>query len=162
MIGHDGFDKKTDPAKATGYDPGAVAAIKNCLMKIGPVYVEVCYRGAEPEEKGGINKYENWEYGSMYYPMWTDDTMASHAVTIVGWDDHYSRELFGENTPPGDGAFLIKNSFGKMGDDSKAGEQSLFREGYLWLSYYDATIQTPATSGSNTWSKAPSTSSLRS
>ena len=145
VVGHDGYDKKTDPSKATGYDPSAVAAIKNCLMKIGPVYVEVCYRGAEPAEKGGINKYENWEYGSMYYPMWTDDTMASHAVTIVGWDDHYSRELFGENTPPGDGAFLIKNSFGKMGDDSKAGEQSLFREGYLWLSYYDATIQTPAT-----------------
>ena len=81
----------------------------------------------------------------MYYPLWSDDTTSTHAVTIVGWDDHYSRSLFGENTPPGDGAFLIKNSFGKMGADSKAGDQSLFREGYFWLSYYDATIQTPAT-----------------
>ena len=81
----------------------------------------------------------------MYYPLWSDDTTSTHAVTIVGWDDHYSRSLFGENTPPGDGAFLIKNSFGKMGEDSKAGDQSLFREGYFWLSYYDATIQTPAT-----------------
>ena len=56
-----------------------------------------------------VNKYENWEYGSMYYPVFTDEYVASHAVTIVGWDDHYSRDLFGENTPPGDGAFLIKN-----------------------------------------------------
>lgn len=145
MVGHDGYSKKTDLAEATVYDPGAVAAIKNCLMKIGPVYTEICYQENEPAEKGGINEYENWEYGSMYYPLWTIDTFPTHAVTIVGWDDHYSRDLFGQSTPPGDGAFLIKNSFGKMGEDSKAGDQSLFREGYFWLSYYDATIQTPAT-----------------
>ena len=145
MVGHDGYSKKTDLAEATVYDPGAVAAIKNCLMTIAPVYIEVAYYPNEPDEKGGVNKYENWEYGSMYYPVFTDEYVASHAVTIVGWDDHYSRDLFGENTPPGDGAFLIKNSFGKMEGDSMAGDQSLFREGYFWLSYYDATIQTPAT-----------------
>ena len=145
MIGHEGYDKNMDPAKAVVYDPAAVATIKNCLMKIGPVYADICYQEDEPANKGGINKYENWEYGSMYHPLWTDDTVAEHAVTIVGWDDHYSRSLFGENIPLGDGAFLIKNSFGKMGEDSKAGDQSLFREGYFWLSYYDATIQTPAT-----------------
>ena len=145
MAGHEGYDKKIDPKEAVVYDPAAVAAIKNCLMTLGPVYAEICYQEDEPAKKGGINMYENWEYGSMYYPLWTDDTTAAHAVTIVGWDDHYSRSLFGENTPPGDGAFLIKNSFGKMGEKSKAGDQSLFREGYFWLSYYDATIQTPAT-----------------
>ena len=145
MIGHDGYDKNMDPTEATVYDPGAVAAIKNCLMTIAPVYIEVAYYPNEPDQKGGVNKYENWEYGSMYYPVFTDEYVASHAVTIVGWDDHYSRDLFGENTPPGDGAFLIKNSFGKMEGDSMAGDQSLFREGYFWLSYYDATIQTPAT-----------------
>ena len=145
MIGHEGYDKEMDPAEAVVYDAGAVAAIKNCLMKIGPVYTEICYIPDEPAEKGGVKEYENWEYGSMYYPLWTDETVAGHAVTIVGWDDHYSRDLFGENTPPGDGAFLVKNSFGKMEADSMAGNQSLFREGYFWLSFYDATIQTPAT-----------------
>ena len=115
MIGHEGYDKEMDPAEAVVYDAGAVAAIKNCLMKIGPVYTEICYMPDEPAEKGGVKEYENWEYGSMYYPLWTDETVAGHAVTIVGWDDHYSRDLFGENTPPGDGAFLVKNSFGKNG-----------------------------------------------
>ena len=149
MRGHEGYDKNIDPAEATVYDPGAVAAIKNCLMTIAPVYIEIAYYPNEPAEKGGINAYENWEYGSMYYPVFSDYYAPSHAVTIVGWDDHYSRTLFGENTPPGDGAFLIKNSFGKTEkgseEDLKAGDQSLFREGYFWLSYYDATIQTPAT-----------------
>ena len=145
MIGHEGYGKNIDPAEAVVYDSGAVDAIKNCLMKIGPVYAEVCHLPDEPAEKGGVKEYENWEYGSMYYPLWTNETVAGHAVTIVGWDDHYSRDLFGENIPPGDGAFLIKNSFGKKDGDSNVGDQSLFRKGYFWLSYYDATIQTPAT-----------------
>ena len=53
MIGHEGYDKEMDPAEAVVYDAGAVAAIKNCLMKIGPVYTEICYMPDEPAEKAG-------------------------------------------------------------------------------------------------------------
>ncbi len=52
-----------------------------------------------------------------------------HYVTCVGWDDDYPAEEFA-GSPPGDGAFLIKNSWGTdWGDD-----------GYFWISYYDANF----------------------
>jgi C1A family cysteine protease len=52
-----------------------------------------------------------------------------HYVTCVGWDDDYPAEEFAES-PPGDGAFLIKNSWGTDWGDA----------GYFWISYYDANF----------------------
>ena len=51
---------------------------------------------------------------------------SNHAVTIVGWDDNYSRNNFAK-TPPGDGAWIIKNSHGT----------SSGKNGYWYVSYYD-------------------------
>ena len=42
------------------------------LFSSVPVYAEVCHLPDEPAEKGGVKEYENWEYGSMYYPLWTN------------------------------------------------------------------------------------------
>ncbi|WP_323736106.1 C1 family peptidase [Methanosphaera sp. ISO3-F5] len=52
-----------------------------------------------------------------------------HSVTIVGWDDNYSRTNFSPN-PPGDGAFIIKNSWG----------ESTGNKGYHYISYYDESL----------------------
>lgn len=52
---------------------------------------------------------------------------ANHAVTIVGWDDDYSRYNFGI-TPPGDGAWIIKNSWG---------QNWKYMGGYYYVSYFD-------------------------
>ncbi len=65
----------------------------------------------------------------------------NHAVTVVGWDDNFSRDNFAQ-TPAGDGAWLIRNSWksgGYYGDSN-----SMTYSGYYWLSYYDATIESTA------------------
>jgi hypothetical protein len=53
----------------------------------------------------------------------------NHEVVAVGWDDNYSAANF-KVRPPGNGAFIVKNSWGKnWGDD-----------GYFHLSYYDKPL----------------------
>ncbi|WP_094227909.1 lectin like domain-containing protein [Methanolobus psychrotolerans] len=71
--------------------------------------------------------YFNSENNSYYY--YDEVLNANHAVTLVGWDDNFDRNKF---TPaaPGNGAFIIKNSWGdNWGED-----------GYFYVSYYDTVM----------------------
>ena len=85
--------------------------------------------------------YANKEY---YYNYKIKST--NHAVTIVGWDDTISRDNFKstdsdgkEYVPEGDGAWLIKNSWGAYNFRTNGG--------YMWISYYDLS----ANSGNATY-----------
>ncbi len=61
----------------------------------------------------------------------SEDKVANHAIAVIGWDDDYSASNFSEkNTPPGDGAWLCKNSWGNTWSEN----------GFFWISYYDATL----------------------
>lgn len=63
-----------------------------------------------------------------YYSNKEVSRFSGHAVTVIGWDDDYSRFNFEDyHRPPADGAWLVKNSWGEDSGD----------EGYLWISYYD-------------------------
>ncbi|RAP49012.1 MAG: hypothetical protein BZ138_08420, partial [Methanosphaera sp. rholeuAM270] len=71
-------------------------------------------------------EYWNPETNSIYYP---DSREIDHILAVVGWDDNYSRENF-LVTPPGDGAWILKNSYGP----------NKYEKGYLYMSYYDKSF----------------------
>lgn len=74
------------------------------------------------------DRYYNHATDAYYSP--TDENNGSyHAVSVVGWDDHYPAENFKQD-PGRNGAWLIKNSWGP--DDCDGG--------YFWLSYADQSI----------------------
>ena len=82
---------------------------------------------------GAVVAYMYWDEpyynsGSHAYYYSGAPTM-NHAITIVGWDDTYSRNNF-PTTPPGDGAFIVRNSWGTYWGDA----------GYFYISYYDTSI----------------------
>jgi C1A family cysteine protease len=72
----------------------------------------------------GYNNSETFAYYSA-----TAGLVLDHRVTCVGWDDGFPASRFNQ-APPGNGAFLIKNSWGTDWGDA----------GYFWISYYDANF----------------------
>jgi C1A family cysteine protease len=72
--------------------------------------------------------YVHSTYKTYYCPYSYD---SNHEVCIIGWDDNFDKNKF-QNVPPGNGAFLCKNSWGTTHWSTN--------NGYFWLSYYDPNI----------------------
>ena len=81
-------------------------------------------------------------YGAVGVPVHWRDTFAStntyychqanvgnHAIVVVGWDDAYPTNAF-KTPPPGEGAWIIKNSWGRRYGD----------QGFYHVSYHDQTF----------------------
>lgn len=75
-------------------------------------------------------KYYNSTTAAYYSNVSSSTTTMGHAVTIVGWDDNYSKSNFASVKPSKNGAWIIKNSYGTEYGD----------EGYNYLSYEDKGI----------------------
>ena len=74
-----------------------------------------------------MNRYYNKKTAAYFCDA--EDVYANHAVTFVGWDDNYSKDNF-LSAPAGNGAWIVKNSWGSDWGD----------EGYLYISYYDTVV----------------------
>lgn len=94
------------------------ATVKKAIMDYGAVASGMYYD----------NSYRNYKDGTWSY-YYNTDTKTNHAVTIVGWDDSFGKDNF-KTAAPGDGAWLVKNSYGTGTDN----------EGYVWVSYYDQSM----------------------
>ena len=138
-------------------NPKGTKAVKSELKKGHAVAMSIAADQSLPGEdsKGQYLNEDTWAH----YTHENADT--NHVVCIVGWDDNYSKKNFlAKKRPPGNGAWIVKNSWGselgssivtadngdkvglnKWGVKNKAGKHT----GYFYVSYYDKAIEMPET-----------------
>ena len=97
--------------------------LKLAIMKYGSI--DVSYNGQSTYNE--VTPY----YNPNTYAQYVNDSsiQPNHAVSIIGWDDNFPKEKFGI-TPPGDGAWIVKNSWGP----------DFGENGFLYVSYYDQSL----------------------
>ena len=106
-----------------------VSDIKKAILNYGAV--SIAYASASNAPYFNVNT-------SAHY---TNESIPStHSVTIMGWDDNFSKDNF-LIAPPGNGAWIVKNSWGSDWGD----------EGYFYISYYEKSFFTPDSDMNHTY-----------
>ena len=86
------------------------------------------------DAENGLTGITKTQYNSMSVKP-SDTWATNHNIMIVGWDDDFAKESFNEeHRPDEDGAWLVRNSWGKDDDN-------LAQNGYFWLSYQDMSLR---------------------
>ena len=98
--------------------------IKKAVLKYGSLDVSYFGQSTYDEEAPYYNPKTYAQYADM-------PEQANHEVAIIGWDDNFPKEKF-LSTPPGNGAWIIKNSWGSDFGDN----------GCMYVSYYDKSLLT--------------------
>lgn len=110
-------DNTVVPAYVTQYyKANSKDLIKTLIMKYGAV--------ATSMSTDNFNTHYNALTFSYYY---NGTKPIDHGVTIVGWDDNKVVSGISSGNPPGKGAWIVKNSWGKNWGSN----------GYFYISYYD-------------------------
>ncbi len=107
-------------ANITGYElfDYDVDKVKQEIMENGAVSVSMYYD----------NSSRNLRTNAYYSP---ENRRTNHIVTLVGWNDTYKNTNFNaDSRPNGDGAFIVRNSWGDDWGDN----------GYFYISYENATM----------------------
>ena len=122
---HNTRPSNMNTAKGTGYLARDVIFIKNNRMDIKNAITKY---GGVVSGYGDFDEYSSKDKNAYYVDY---NIGQNHAVTVVGWDDSYSRDHFtGKAKPKYDGAWLVKNSWGNYNSEG----------GYFWVSYGDKTL----------------------
>lgn len=94
--------------------------VKEHILKNGGLYASI-------NATDGLNLYVPPDDEEIWW--------ANHAITIVGWDDTYSKDNFTNwnngHTPEHDGAYIALNSWGPYANDN----------GYFYISYEDKFVE---------------------
>ncbi|WP_218958892.1 lectin like domain-containing protein [Eggerthella guodeyinii] len=139
-----------DADGAYRYDPAGTDAIKGELKEGRAVEIAFAADQSKPNQADPA-KYINANDNAWAHYTYDADAEATHAVAIVGWDDAYGADNFLEgHQPPGDGAWIVKNSWGSSSESFPNGFEGtpingwgVDGEGYFYLSYYDRSISVP-------------------
>ncbi|MBQ7220928.1 MAG: hypothetical protein IJS28_08120 [Synergistaceae bacterium] len=107
--------KLVDANKLDKINEGDISRVNSEIMKHGGVYVHYVH-----DESGYDEVNHSYYFGD-------PSGGSGHAVLLVGWDDDYPAENF-TNNPGRNGAWLVRNSYGKDWGDN----------GYFWMSYEQA------------------------
>ena len=159
-----------DPGAGYGLPEGYIDLFKQELLNGRAIAaasnMDFCYMASSKEK------------GLLYAAYCYDDIDINHGICIVGWDDNYDAENFAHTldgagdpmtdaegnplseeealaltTPPGNGAWIVKNSWGSETDcvvddlgnlihKSQCGvkDENGKATGYTYLSYYDKSL----------------------
>ena len=90
--------------------------IKEHIKNYGAVGAFTCL-GGDITKNLNIDKVKNEESQFISYYNNDSNKMYDHAITIIGWNDDYSKENFNDNCKPkNDGAYIVLNSSGGTND----------------------------------------------
>jgi len=129
-------------------DPYSASSVYSPSELTLPIYKHLQNTLIPPDRQGSLDnngiKSAVQNYGALYTTMYYDkacyssttnsyyfngSSYSNHAVSIVGWNDDYDKNNFSQ-VPPGNGAFIVKNSWGTGWGEN----------GYFYVSYYDSKI----------------------
>lgn len=151
----------------TGLSDVGMRAAKEQLLAGRGIAVCLAADQARPDDWGS-DTYMNTSTWAHYTFI---DEPINHEVCIVGWDDNYSSSnfIYGAE-PPGNGAWIAKNSWGSETESSATEEaagvgrspwgvidENGLHTGYFYISYYDKSLTDPMTLE---FAEAPATNTL--
>ena len=93
--------------------------VKAGIMEYGALATAMHYGG-------GYARFHHCDGYDIVTHYCTNNVLANHAITVVGWDDDFDADLF-MAPPPGPGAWIVKNSWGPDWGNG----------GYFYVSFYD-------------------------
>lgn len=132
----DGTTFQYTNGQTTEYTEEQVQGVRNLIKKhitqYGGVMANLYLGGNDLSDRLNVDKIKAGTVDTIAYCSKNNSKLFDHAVTIVGWDDTYSKENFNEkNKPQKDGAYIVLNT--------SPGENGILSA--MYVSYEDVWVE---------------------